>query len=203
MLSYTPRDDGPGARVKNQYVLETFRRVWRACSFLTLPLTSLPHTDQNGHPGYGRPSESGIRACNHTYSNPFKRCVSRVFKFSIALFGGVAEAAFFCAHRTSTVSPCAFCEQEGHLAAPPLPPSSLVFFFSGWPGLALNCARRARPFRARAPGAKRATRLPPTSIPLRPFPLQTLRSFHRSRPGRFPNTHFFGSVCRDVEGRDG
>jgi hypothetical protein len=31
---------------------------------------------------------------------------------------GVAEAALYCAHRTSTVSSCAFCEQEGHLAAP-------------------------------------------------------------------------------------
>jgi hypothetical protein len=30
----------------------------------------------------------------------------------------VAEAALYCAHRTSTVSSCAFCEQEGHLAAP-------------------------------------------------------------------------------------
>ena len=34
------------------------------------------------------------------------------------LLEGVAEAALYCAHRTSTVSPCAFCEQEGHLAAP-------------------------------------------------------------------------------------
>ena len=31
---------------------------------------------------------------------------------------GVAEAALYCAHRTSTVSSCAFCEQEGHLDAP-------------------------------------------------------------------------------------
>jgi hypothetical protein len=31
---------------------------------------------------------------------------------------GVVKAALYCAHRTSTVSPCAFCEQEGHLAAP-------------------------------------------------------------------------------------
>jgi len=33
-------------------------------------------------------------------------------------FKGVAEAALYCTHRTSTVPPCAFCEQEGHLAAP-------------------------------------------------------------------------------------
>src|SRR5438552_17848130 len=31
---------------------------------------------------------------------------------------GVAEAALNCAYRTSTVSSCAFCEQEGHLATP-------------------------------------------------------------------------------------
>ena len=33
-------------------------------------------------------------------------------------FRGVAKAALYCAHRTSTASPCAFCEQEGYLAAP-------------------------------------------------------------------------------------
>src|SRR2546425_4386369 len=33
------------------------------------------------------------------------------------LLRGVAEAALYCAHRTSTVSSCVFCEQEGHLAA--------------------------------------------------------------------------------------
>ena len=35
---------------------------------------------------------------------------------------GVAKAALYCAHRTSTFLSCAFCEQEGHLVAPfPLP----------------------------------------------------------------------------------
>jgi hypothetical protein len=48
------------------------------------------------------------------------------FQFSPPLFRGVAEAALYCAHRTSTVSSCAFCEQEGHLATPPL----LADFFS-------------------------------------------------------------------------
>ena len=43
---------------------------------------------------------------------------ARVFQCSLHLFKGVAKAALYCAHRTSTVSPCAFCEQEGHLAAP-------------------------------------------------------------------------------------
>ena len=40
-------------------------------------------------------------------------------------FKGVAKAALYCAHRTSTVSSCAFCEQEGHLAAPS-PPLLLI-----------------------------------------------------------------------------
>ena len=31
---------------------------------------------------------------------------------------GVAKVALYCAHRTSTFLSCAFCEQEGHLAAP-------------------------------------------------------------------------------------
>jgi hypothetical protein len=52
---------------------------------------------------------------------------ARPFQFSLPLFRGVAEAALYCAHRTSTVSSCAFCEQKGHLAAPlPL----LAGFFS-------------------------------------------------------------------------
>ena len=34
------------------------------------------------------------------------------------LLRGVAKAALYCAHRTSTFLSCAFCEQEGHLAAP-------------------------------------------------------------------------------------
>ncbi len=33
-------------------------------------------------------------------------------------FREVAKAALDCAHRTSTVSSCAFCEQGGRLAAP-------------------------------------------------------------------------------------
>jgi hypothetical protein len=43
---------------------------------------------------------------------------ARAFQTSSSLVKGVAKAALYCAHRTSTVSPCAFCEQEGHLAAP-------------------------------------------------------------------------------------
>ena len=52
---------------------------------------------------------------------------AKPFQFSLPLFRGVAEAALYCAHRTSTVSSCAFCEQKGYLAAPlPL----LADFFS-------------------------------------------------------------------------
>ena len=43
---------------------------------------------------------------------------ARAFQSSSPLVKGVAKVALYCAHRTSTVSPCAFCEQEGHLAAP-------------------------------------------------------------------------------------
>ena len=42
----------------------------------------------------------------------------RAFRFSIPLFEGVAKVALYCVHRTSTFLSCAFCEQEGHLAAP-------------------------------------------------------------------------------------
>ena len=51
---------------------------------------------------------------------------ARPVQFSLSLFRGVVEAALYCAHRTSTFLSCAFCEQEGHLAAPPL----LADFFS-------------------------------------------------------------------------
>ena len=40
--------------------------------------------------------------------------------------GGSSQAGLHCAHRTSTVSPCAFCEQEGRLAALSSPLSSFI-----------------------------------------------------------------------------
>ena len=46
---------------------------------------------------------------------------ARPFRFFVFSLGGVAKAALYCAHRTSTVLSCAFCEQEGHLAAPLCP----------------------------------------------------------------------------------
>ena len=42
---------------------------------------------------------------------------SRPLYFLKPLLKRVAKAALSCAHRTSTVSSCAFCEQEVHLAA--------------------------------------------------------------------------------------
>ena len=62
--------------------------------------------------------------CAHYSTRPApsapRRALSRAraYQFSLPLFRGVAKAALNCAHRTSTVSPCAFCEQGGHLAAP-------------------------------------------------------------------------------------
>jgi hypothetical protein len=45
---------------------------------------------------------------------------ARVFQLSLYLpLEEGAKAALYCAHRTSTVSSCAFCEQGGHLATPP------------------------------------------------------------------------------------
>jgi len=41
---------------------------------------------------------------------------ARAFPSPPSLVKGVAKAALYCAHRTSTVPPCAFCEQEGRLA---------------------------------------------------------------------------------------
>ncbi len=49
---------------------------------------------------------------------------TRFFRCFLPLFKGVAKAALYCAHRTSTFLSCAFCDQEGHLAAP----SSPLFF---------------------------------------------------------------------------
>jgi len=46
--------------------------------------------------------------------------------------GGVAKAALYCAHRTSTFLSCAFCEQEGHLAAPPNLLQARSLFLQGW-----------------------------------------------------------------------
>ena len=69
----------------------------------------------------------------------------------------VGIPALYCAHRTSTVSPCAFCEQRGHL---PLSPHPFLIFSPlqprgdrrPWQGTHVcpNCGRRTRPFLGRA-----------------------------------------------------
>jgi hypothetical protein len=51
--------------------------------------------------------------------DPRLRALHMTFLILHISLGGVAEAALYCAHRTSTFLSCAFCEQEGHLAAPP------------------------------------------------------------------------------------
>ena len=47
------------------------------------------------------------------------------------LLRGVAKAALYCAHRATTASSWGLCEQEGHLAALLIPPSSLAVS-QGW-----------------------------------------------------------------------
>ena len=66
---------------------------------------------------------------------------ARAFRFSTPLWKGVAEAALYCAHRTSTFLSCAFCEQEGHLAAPSIFPRPRVARARSSPGrpLSLDC----------------------------------------------------------------
>ena len=49
---------------------------------------------------------------------PTARVQRGPFDFLSLYLEGVAEAALYCAHRTSTFLSCAFCEQKGHLAAP-------------------------------------------------------------------------------------
>ena len=86
-------------------------------------------------------------ATSTTTGEPRAGCSNRPSSASLpslsTFFRGVAEAALYCAHRTSTVSPCAFCEQEGHLAAPSPPFQACSFFSpSGWrrPGSPAACS---------------------------------------------------------------
>jgi len=66
-------------------------------------------------------SEGGL-TCVHRATHRFSFSLEdEAFQSSSSLVKGKAEAALYCAHRTSTVSPCAFCEQEGHLPLPPHP----------------------------------------------------------------------------------
>ena len=67
--------------------------------------------------GSGVPRSTSTR--NRLASLPFFSLYS-----SSLVLEGVAKVALDCAHRTSTVSSCAFCEQGGRLATP-LPPMHL------------------------------------------------------------------------------
>ena len=66
-------------------------------------------------------SEGGL-TCAHRATHRFSFSLEdEAFQSSSSFVKGEAKAALYCAHRTSTVSPCAFCEQEGHLPLPPHP----------------------------------------------------------------------------------
>jgi hypothetical protein len=52
---------------------------------------------------------------------------------------GSSHTLLHCAHRTSIVSSCAFCEQEGWPGYSSLPlPSSFAYLSTGWPGRSSN-----------------------------------------------------------------
>jgi hypothetical protein len=79
-----------------------------ARSFFTRPPTGMPGRAINPGEGLLRPRVA--RAQKITGLHPFLR--------SKYLLRGVAKAALYCTHRTSTFLSCAFCEHEGHLATP-------------------------------------------------------------------------------------
>jgi len=74
------------------------------------------HCAQHSHP----PTQGHGETCP---------CPGEGRQFAKPLFREWPRLPFTCAHRTSTVSSCAFCEQEGHLAAPS--PSFITKHFSG------------------------------------------------------------------------
>ena len=72
-------------------------------------------------------------------------------------------AALYCAHRTSTVLSCAFCEQEGTCHSFFIPPSCSRLSLEGWAGRSSNArVERAHSDRARS-ASRRTTRLPLSS----------------------------------------
>ena len=106
--------------------------------------------------------------------------------------------ALYCAHRTSTFLSCAFCEQEGHLAAPFLPPSLLVSL-QGWGLIDLPLrASNEGLLRPRVARAQKIIRIPyalsppflrvPPRIPRRNSSPRIRRSFPPfSEPLNFPH----------------
>jgi|CXWL01.1.fsa_nt_gi hypothetical protein len=76
-------------------------------------------------PGMGADRASSARNLL-TLHNPLARrdvplARARAFQASLPILKGVAKAALYCAHRTSTFLSCAFCEQEGTWPLPPHP----------------------------------------------------------------------------------
>jgi hypothetical protein len=63
---------------------------------------------------------------------------TRALQFSLSFCSGVAEATLYCAYRMSTVSSCAFCEQEGHLAAPSHPSETARCTSTGAPATQIH-----------------------------------------------------------------
>ena len=101
---------------------------------------------------------SKIHAADNLSDNPSKlACISQkrwlrvphCARSSPASQRGRSQAALDCAHRTSTASPCAFCEQEGHIPYSMILPSSLVFLQEVAEG-SPHCARPTRAFSGRA-----------------------------------------------------
>ena len=69
----------------------------------------------------GQPDRSSIAL--------FQRDPSSLY---VRLLKGAAEAALYCAHRTSTFLSCAFCEQEGYLGTPFSSLQACSLSLQGW-----------------------------------------------------------------------
>ena len=88
---------------------------------------------------------------------------TRMFKLVVPQ-GYLGESGWtdpHCAHRTSTVSPCAFCEQEGHLAAPsPSFQDRFLISLGGCLADPLLCASNEHLLSVRVARAREINRLP-------------------------------------------
>ena len=78
---------------------------------------------------------------------------ANTFQFSIPLSSGVAEVAFYCAHRATTASPWGLCEHEGtwpllpRPSEPARPAENCDSLASRGLGLIERAARLSRPLR--------------------------------------------------------
>ena len=77
-----------------------------------------------------------VARAQETFDSFLSKLLSSIESRLILLvsLGRSDRVALYCAHRTSTFLSCAFCEQEGHLAAPP-------------PLLLLDCPEQPLPIR--------------------------------------------------------